>query len=30
LKKEDRGREEIESILATTVSGIAQGLRNTG
>jgi phosphoenolpyruvate carboxylase len=30
LDKEDRGREEIESILATTVSGIAQGLRNTG
>jgi phosphoenolpyruvate carboxylase len=30
VKKEDRGREEIESILATTVSGIAQGLRNTG
>jgi phosphoenolpyruvate carboxylase len=30
MKKEDRGREEVESILATTVSGIAQGLRNTG
>jgi phosphoenolpyruvate carboxylase len=23
-------REEVESVLATTVSGIAQGLRNTG
>jgi len=30
LTKDDGGREEIESILATTVSGIAQGLRNTG
>src|SRR4029079_18312 len=30
LPKESSSREEIESILATTVSGIAQGLRNTG
>ncbi|HZJ00159.1 MAG TPA: phosphoenolpyruvate carboxylase [Gemmatimonadaceae bacterium] len=30
LPEKDSGREEIESILATTVSGIAQGLRNTG
>jgi phosphoenolpyruvate carboxylase len=30
LDKEDPLREELESILATTVSGIAQGLRNTG
>jgi phosphoenolpyruvate carboxylase len=30
LDKKDPAREEIESILATTVSGIAQGLRNTG
>ena len=30
LDKDASEREEIESILATTVSGIAQGLRNTG
>lgn len=30
LPEKDSGREAIESILATTVSGIAQGLRNTG
>jgi phosphoenolpyruvate carboxylase len=30
MDEKDSGREEIESILATTVSGIAQGLRNTG
>jgi phosphoenolpyruvate carboxylase len=30
LPEKTSGREEAESILATTVSGIAQGLRNTG
>lgn len=30
LPEKSSGREEVESILATTVSGIAQGLRNTG
>ena len=26
----EKSLEEVESILATTVSGVAQGLRNTG
>ena len=30
LPEKSSGREEVEAILATTVSGIAQGLRNTG
>ena len=30
MSEADKAREEVEAVLATTLSGIAQGLRNTG